>query len=678
MRLLHRLRLSALLPALLLALALSAQQNAHWCFGHGAAIDFSSGHAVATTSAIDALEGTAAVSDNSGNLLFFTDGLTIWDRNGTPMANGTGLLGGASSTQAALIVPMPGACNRYYVFTSQDHLQAGDIHYTVVDMCLNGGLGDVDISFKNILVALGCGERLTAVPHTNGTDVWIITHALGNADFLAFQLTSTGVQLVPVTSTVGAVHDVSCHIGPLKASHDGTRLICESTFCNICDLLDFDAATGTVSNVTDLITQLGLPGAYYGAEFSPDDRLLYLGTTFGDCMVHQVDLATLQTTLLVELGGDYMIGALQLGPDGRIYVARKDQPFLDVIEAPNVPGLACGYVSVGLALVGGSTSDIGMPNLVPSTVMGPPLGGLQVHFGPDTSYCNASPFPLSAPAGGCGPSYLWQDGSSAANYTVSGPGTYWLRVTDACGVATDTLVVYPPGVIPIDLGPDTTLCPGNSIVLDAAPGVNPVLWQDGSTNATLTASQAGVYWAQVSDACGSSRDSVVVQLAPTLALSLGPDVTLCAGDSVVLSAPSGTLQAFWSDGSQALTRGLTAGGTYWLTVQGACNSASDTITIAARTSGLDPLQVPNVFTPNGDGMNDLFRLPGTWASLRMSIYNRYGQVVFTTDFAAEGWDGHTGDVGEPVPAGTYFYVIEQQDPCDGSTATEHGTVTLLR
>ena len=247
---------------LLFALRIApCQQNSNWFLGHFAKVEFGTGAAVPANGPLEALEGTASISDGNGDLLFYTEGTTVWDRNNNVMPNGSGLLGGASSTQAALIVPKPGACGIYYVFTTEDHFGNGDFRYTVVDLCLNGGFGDVVSGQKNVLMSTACSEKITAVPHDNGTDYWVITHELGGDAFYAFRLTPNGLLPNPVVSTSGSSHASNCMIGPLKASHDGEHLICQATFCNICQLFDFDASTGVVSNAVDLVAQYNLPGA---------------------------------------------------------------------------------------------------------------------------------------------------------------------------------------------------------------------------------------------------------------------------------------------------------------------------------------------------------------------------------------------------------------------------------
>src|SRR4051812_29467993 len=149
--------------------AFAQKENNIWYFGTNAGLDFNSGVPVAlTNSAMVTSEGCASVSDTAGNLLFYTDGISIWNKNHTIMPNGTGLTGNSTATQSALIIKKPGSANLYYVFSTHFTLA-----YSIVDMTLNSGLGDVTI--KNDTLGNG-SEKLCGAAHVNGTDYWIISH----------------------------------------------------------------------------------------------------------------------------------------------------------------------------------------------------------------------------------------------------------------------------------------------------------------------------------------------------------------------------------------------------------------------------------------------------------------------------------------------------------------------
>src|SRR5260221_2440511 len=166
----------------------SAQHRADkWYFGVLAALDFTGGSPVSITpSSINTNEGCSSISDTLGNLLFYTDGVTVWNRNHSPMPNGTGLMGGISATQSALIVPLPGSNTLYYIFTVGENTDTTGFRYSEVDMTLDAGNGDVTAN-KNIFILDHVTEKLTSVQHNNGTDYWVAVHQWGSDAFYVYQ-----------------------------------------------------------------------------------------------------------------------------------------------------------------------------------------------------------------------------------------------------------------------------------------------------------------------------------------------------------------------------------------------------------------------------------------------------------------------------------------------------------
>ncbi|HOH91585.1 MAG TPA: hypothetical protein PKV61_08800, partial [Bacteroidales bacterium] len=178
-------------------------------FGNYAGVSFASGEPVALLDgALNTSEGVATISNSSGLLLFYIDGQTIWNRNHQIMSNGTGLWGHSSSTQSGVVVKKPGNNTLYYVFT-MDQVATGGIHgvsYSIVDMNLEGGLGAVTIKNIEIVSNSNCTEKITAVKHTNGMDIWVITHGWNNNQFLAFLVTNSGINTTPIISNTGQIH----------------------------------------------------------------------------------------------------------------------------------------------------------------------------------------------------------------------------------------------------------------------------------------------------------------------------------------------------------------------------------------------------------------------------------------------------------------------------------------
>ena len=336
----------------IVSVSIAQKETDKWFFGSGAALDFSSGSPIVINpSPLYTSEGTAAVSDVTGKLRFFTNGVDVYDSTKTIMPNGVGLMGDISTTQSAMIVPNPASSNQFYIFTAGAD-GAGDFRYSIVDMSLNGALGDVMIANKNILLTDSITEKIAAI-RDGANGIWIVTHKWGTNQFYSFHLTTAGLYPA-VISSVGTVHNTSViqnTYGQLKFNNCGTRLACAVGYQDIVELFDFNLTTGVVSNPMTI----NMSDNVYGVEFSPSGNFLYVTSYFSSCKLAQFDisLATLPLILAskVPLSATDDLYGLQLGPDGKIYLARSfATPFLGVINNPEVAGFGCNYVENGLDL----------------------------------------------------------------------------------------------------------------------------------------------------------------------------------------------------------------------------------------------------------------------------------------------------------------------------------------
>jgi hypothetical protein len=423
-------RLLPLLFWLLSTVAKAQGEGDYWYFAYAALHFPTSGVVAIPGTQLDSEEGSATVSDAAGNLLFYTDGSTIWTRQHQPMPNGTGL--GlpyqGSSTQGALIVPDPGDAARYYVFRQAAYAYPNGLGYVVVDMRRNNGLGNVVAPLVTLGGAsLQLAEKLTGVVHANGRDTWVLAHGqLGSNVYYAYLASPTGVSAAPVRTAVGRPHGAPVGsaglAGYLRPSPNGTQLAAAVNQWGQLELLDFDAATGQPSNPVLLSAQP--EGLLYGAEFSADGTKLY---TTDEVFIYQYDLlagAAVAATRVVVGQAHYPtrgVYALQRGPDGRIYVAQHGR-YLGVITQPAVAGARCGYVEQNVALIGNAV--YGLPNF-PNQFARP--GRFFAHL-TASSACPGAPValaatltPTPAPAGA---TYAWDfgdPGSGAAN-SGSGPG----------------------------------------------------------------------------------------------------------------------------------------------------------------------------------------------------------------------------------------------------------------
>ncbi|HKR03636.1 MAG TPA: T9SS type A sorting domain-containing protein [Bacteroidia bacterium] len=352
--------------------AFPQEETANWYFGVYAGLHFQAGGPVANPSTtLVTNEGTSAISDAAGDLLFYTDGISVWNKLHNVMANGSGLMGGISSTQSALIVPQPGSANLFFIFTTDEIGGPNGFRYSIVDMNLQNGTGDITSS-KNVLVLNNVTEKLTAVKQANATDYWIAIHEWGTNAFYVYSLTAAGLQPAPVISNTGIIHTTAViqnTYGQMKFSFCGDKIVSAIAYLDTVEIFDFDNATGIVSNPVSL----PLFDHVYGVEFSGDQHLLYVSTYDPNGTLVQFDLtagstaAIIASKTMLSLTPD--IYALQMASDGKIYVCRSFSAFLGVINDPSIPGTGCNYLDNGIDLdpnFTGATSALGLPNFVQS------------------------------------------------------------------------------------------------------------------------------------------------------------------------------------------------------------------------------------------------------------------------------------------------------------------------
>ncbi|SNR41389.1 SMP-30/gluconolactonase/LRE family protein [Hymenobacter mucosus] len=359
-------RLPILLPLLLLllpAVSFAQREQSIWMFGQQAGLTFPASGGAPTpllTNKMTTYEGSAVATNQQGQLLFYTNGEFVFNRQHQVMPNGKKLMGSNSSTQSALIVPDPGSGNVFYVFTVGAQGGPNGLRYSVVDMTRENGLGDVPRT--NALLVSPVAEKLTAVRHQNGRDVWVVAHRWNSNAFVSFLVTADGVQSKPVMSNVGSMHAGPGRnaIGAMKFSPDGRKLaVALWREANKYEIFDFDRTTGQVRNPKVFAPY---PEAY-GVEFSPDGSKLYgssNGEGGGEAQIFQFDLKT-GKAIVVGKSANRKVGSLQRAPDGNIYVAREDNAYLGLIQNPNSE--AAKYIDNGIKL-GGRRSKLGLPNFI--------------------------------------------------------------------------------------------------------------------------------------------------------------------------------------------------------------------------------------------------------------------------------------------------------------------------
>lgn len=525
--------------------AIVAQGEANiWYFGINAGLDFNTDPPTPLTDGVlSTSEGCASVADKNGALVFYTDGITVWDKNHVAMPNGTGLLGNPSATQSAIIVPYPGTYNygskrfdKYYIVTVEYVGGPNGVRYSEVDMTLNGGLGSVT-AIKNIhLYGSTTTEKICVAQHSNNCDFWVIGKPVGTPNYYAYAITSAGFNITPVISSVGPAMDA--HLGSLKSSPDSKIVTAtHGSVPNGIYVYDFNNTTGVLSTKFSDSS----PGGYsYSQEFSPDNKILYYAL-LNNSNIYQYDLtvannaAFLASRQIIGTTANaigYKMCALQIAANGKIYAALHGQTSLGVINSPNTLGTGCGYVDMQQSL-GGRSSTLGLPAIVTSLIR--PVNEIVasdscvkrfVQFGLLDTFKIVSydwRFALLTT-----PNVLIGTGSvynpvmqfdSTADYLITAINHY------ACYTDTiiDTLSILSLPVISLD--PANVSCFGlnDGAITAAGSGTTApytYAWSNTSTTAVITGLAPIKYIVTVTDIKGcASQDSIVIT-SPAAALSI--------------------------------------------------------------------------------------------------------------------------------------------------------------
>ena len=451
------------IPAFVFLLILSGQyckaqgENKHWAFGWHCGLDFNSNPPTWAKTAMETSEGCAALSNSAGDLLFYTTGNYIIDRNLDTMPHSRGLLGNTggvallgSALQGVTLVQAIGDTNRYFLFTV-DCVEAinatypGYLRYSVIDMRLNNGRGDVDTNYKNVVLDSFTSEKMY-VTHGAGCYDWLISHRYGSADFVAFKIDINGVDPAPVISPSSLGVDTSTWLsymsGELKISQDGKMIANMEPRSGLLELSSFDNASGIVSNTRILDTLYVDTGtaAAIGLSFSPDNSKLYASPWYRFFVQYDLnilpDIAAVRDSRSV-LGDSGIYKAMRLGPDNKLYIIYEDdhsQAVSDIccINKPGLRGQLCAP-SVLRTPIG--------KDMDPRLSLGSPVTTNYRHSSKliDTSFCLGQPVTFSAPAGY--DSYLWDNGDTMPSRDFDNTVTAWVYADAMCSSEIDTFKI---------------------------------------------------------------------------------------------------------------------------------------------------------------------------------------------------------------------------------------------
>ena len=616
----------------------SMKQSEIWYFGEYAGIDFRSGAPVALTdqNAMKALNSGASMCDSLGNLQFFTNGKICWDRTFNPMPNATGLLGNTGMTQPALIVPWPDDPARYLVFTADMPSfmsPSKGFCCTLIDMNQRSGLGDAVSSMLNKPLLDQVNPRITAVHHADGTDYWVIVHHWGDADFYAYQLTPGGLA-PPVISSAGSIHSGTIndqdYVGYMKTSPDGSRLALALSGSRKIELFNFNTQSGNIT-FEDTYT-VADPQMYpYGVEFSPDNHLLYVtvmqkpgpGITLPSSLL-QFDLASgLSNPVEIAVVPDIRLADIQLAIDGKIYISPSisvnPADYKDYVEVIYNPNRP--GTACNFNSLGDDTSAVFR------------LNGRKSVFGLPNfvrSFVNIPHFNREL--------VCHQEATRFRITNEANIDSVTWNFGDGSAISSEPTPVHRYAI------------PGEYLV-------------------TLTEFFDGESWPV----------SIPVTIYSLPKAGLTDSVLMYNGSTVNLKANEGFRRYLWSPTGET-TSMITVGdeGRYIVDVEDLhCCTNSDTTRVKVFE-----YNIPNAFTPNGDGLNDVFKAIGLYSDITfsMKIFDRWGQQVFESDDIDEGWNGIYG--GKYCASGTYAWIIRiafrGQDIINQGDLEFKGTVILLK
>ncbi|MBL7930615.1 MAG: gliding motility-associated C-terminal domain-containing protein [Bacteroidia bacterium] len=679
-------------------------QASKWYFGFNGGMDFTTNPpSVVQNGQTNELEATSCISDAIGNLLFYTDGDTVWNKNHQIMANGTGLLGTNTPVQGALIIKQPGNNSLYIIFTADGQANPGGLNYSIVDMSLAAGLGSVTI--KNFGLVTPTSEKLTATYHCNRKDIWVMSHDMYSNVFRAYLVTSAGVSTSPVLSGIGTIHSYAPYgsiggsQGFMKFSPSGRKLALAICDLESFELYNFDAATGVVSN--SLVLGNNFPAAY-SVEFSPDEKNLY-GTRWAAPELYQWNLCAgsgpgiVNSMMVVGTASPNTSGlaGLQLGPDNKIYIARSGAGVLGRIDNPNVTGTACNFVDQAVVTSPGYAVYT-LPNFMTSYPT--PLSFTSSvnntltcltgsFFAPvQPSICAVPQFTILA-----GHWVFGDPGSGSANtstltnptHVYPGGGTYLVSYiytyTNSCVLATDTIqqqLIIPGTSITSVSG--FTMCSGQSLTLTAL-GNNSYTWSTGDNNPTILVSPTITTTYSVNANClGNAYQTVTVYPKPDIQIS-GVD-TICQGKPVQLNS-SGAITYTWDNGSlqSTLTDTPVVNTTYTVTgtdIHGCQNRQTINIIVlpgpTLSVSGNTSICAGSIITQTVNGAQSYTWSNGTIGNV--ITFTPSSTLFFTVTGVAP--NGCLTDLSETIVVKPLPLInIPQPSVCEGSSVTLHAQST---
>jgi gliding motility-associated-like protein len=540
---------------------LQDQRKNIWFFGGNAGIDFNVNPPVAlTNSAMDAPEGCAIVCDRNGKTIFYTDGDHVYNKKDALITSAIG--GGTGASQSSIIVPVPGDETLYYIFTNEVIDGGTNVtKYSLFDLKLNNGLGGVPIQDQTLFSR--STERITA------SGKWVVIHEWGNNTFRVYPFSATGIG-EPVLTAIGSDHtfaSVESGRGYMKLGPKNNLAVALSLPTgNFVEVFHLNDTTGKLTTYRKIDLKDNNPADHvYGIEFSPAGNKLYASVTGAD-KIYEYFIDSINHIYQVKpptLFSQPNVGALQLGPDGQIYVAiGNNSPSLGRISPVDDTTRISSYQTNAFNLAG-KTSHLGLPNFIQqqsNAFGGPSFSFTGLCLGDTTKFTGVPTdqidhFSWSFGDGGSGP-----DSAKISHiYATANTFVATMRLTNRCGLdtlLTKNVTINNPPKKPTIPGA-AALCNG-PVTLDANTGNVPNLfykWSTGDSVKTITVSDQSIVAVKITDlnGCTSAGQSIIVDNRPQV--ELGPNTTVCQNvAATALNAQNPGATYAWSiNGTPTLT-----------------------------------------------------------------------------------------------------------------------------
>jgi gliding motility-associated-like protein len=648
---------------------LSQNQASNWAFGNQFLLNFSEDGTVKMgKTPMVASEGNSSISDQCGNLILYSNGESIWNGAGQIIADSIG--GNASSSQGTIIVPRPGGFEHFYIFTAD-----------AVENNFNNGLRYVEVVIddenpQGLILDEGFlydndSESVTAVYNSELDFYWILTVAEqpDYNDLVAFKLESEGINKSPVITDSKVFLS---RFNNIEASPSGGKLLLKERQNTL--IISFDKSSGNI------LGKNLFPGSRDFAWLNEDifiaveynnERMLF------DLYSYRIDrqLNIMSKKFLKETEFDFVF---QLGPDGYFYFHKGTGNLIGRFQIDN-NGTLRGFQENFLDFE--STVWGPWPN-IPKNLYSETL--LEVEI---VNFCDSIGFEIRNSS--YFNNFQWQFGdensptnfsnSSSPTHIYTSTGKFEFEVSAAykCGrtlnLRSEVNVYSKPN---LSLKGDTIIVCENSLPytlsVSESFGTN-YRWNYKFNSSSIEVTEEGWHILRASNPCATEIDSIYLQVAPSGEFKIPNVIYVCEGNPILdLRIPGNYL---WSDGTTQNILQVQSEGEYWVQISNPCGNYEFNFQVNF-TSDILTSSIPNVFTPNGDGYNDLFEVRTPFnESNRLTIVDRWGKTVFKSEGLNLNWDGTIDN--SHAAQGIYYYVLETYD-CLLSPRKVKGIISLIK